>query len=587
VPPAGRADRLSSGLRPDTQHPTPDTLISYASVQLFVDRAQAARPGFRLTEANAAAIAALCDRLEGLPLALELAASRADVLTPEQMLSRLRGSTEPFDLLVSQRRDVSTRHRTLRAAMAWSYQLLSPELQRFFTCLSVFRGGWTLEAAEAVCGADCGPISSSCVDFLAQLRAASLVVAEERESDAAMRFRLLETLREFAAEQLAPPERNLLARRHFDYFLSFIQGTWNHRRPEEAKLWLQLVDVDYENIRAALEWALEADPRAALEMVDKLANYWYVRGYPAEALLYLPRAARWQSDDTILIRAAALRYAGVIAGECGEFERAKAFLEEVLALTRQVDRPAWIAVALSNLAEVELEQGRYERARALFEESIEARRKCAPDLDLSSQLAGLGDVAHSLGEYEQARACYEESLAILRRQNDERHAAQRLRDLGLLACCKGDPGKAEPLLKESLMTFQEYGDKAGIGTALKGLGDVALLRAEHAAARRHYRDSLGVFREIGRRQLVAGVLERFARLAAAEADPALSVRLLAAAQALRDTLGTPRPPNEQPEHQAQLHALRHALGEAAFTSAWQEGEALSWDQAAALTLGEE
>jgi tetratricopeptide (TPR) repeat protein len=402
-----------------------------------------------------------------------------------------------------------------------------------------------------------------------------------------MRYRLLETLREFAAEQLAPPERNLLARRHFDYFLSFIQGTWNHRRPEEAKLWLQLVDVDYENIRAALEWALEADPRAALEMVDKLENYWYVRGYPAEALLYLPRAARWQSDDTILIRAAALRYAGVIAGECGDFERAKAFLEEFLALTRQVDRPVWIAVALSNLAEVELEQGRYERAHTLFKESIEVQGERPRPVDVASPLGGLGDVARALGECASARARYEESLAIYRRENDERHAAQRLSGLGLLACDEGDPGKAEPLLTQSLMTFQEYGDKAGIGMALKGLGDVALLRAEHAAARRHYRDSLAAFREIGRRQLVAGVLERFARLAAAEADPALSVRLLAAAQALRDALGTPRPPNEQPEHKAQLHALRQALGEAAFTAAWDAGRTLSWDQAAALALGEE
>jgi predicted ATPase len=565
----------------------PDVLLSYPSVQLFVDRAQAARPEFRLTEANAAAVAALCDRLEGLPLALELAASRADVLTPEQMLSRLRGRAEPFQFLVSHRRDVSARHQTLRAAMEWSYQLLSPDQQRFFRCLSVFRGGWSLEAAEAICGSEGPSDTPSCIDFLAHLREASLVAADEVTSESGMRYRLLETVRAFAAEQMASDEQEHLARRHFDYFLFFIQGSWDHRRPEHAKLWLRRVDVDYENIRTALEWALAADPRAALEMVDKLENYWYVRGLSAEALIYLPRAAQWQSEDTIPKRSAALRYAGVIAAECGELDRARPFLEEALALMRRLGQPAWSAAALNSLANVDLEQGHYERARALFQESIAVLGEDAPDEHRSSPLSGLGDAARALGDYERARACYEESLAIYRRGNDERHSAQRLSDLGILACCEGDPVMAEPLFQQSLATFQEYGDKAGIGTALQGLGDVALLREEHATAGRYYRESLTIFREIGRRQHIAAVLERLARLAAAEADPTVSVRLLAAAQALRDTLGTPRPPSEQPGHETQAESLLQAMGEAAFTAEWDAGRALSWVRAAALALGEE
>ena len=265
------------------------------SVALFVDRAQAVRPDFQVTRSNAGAVAALCRRLEGIPLALELAAARAGVMTPTQMLARL---DQRFELLVSRHRDVTPRHRSLRAALEWSDQLLSPDLQQFFARLSVFRGGWTLEAAEAVCGCWVLGLGSSelslpniqhptpdhqppVLEFLSRLRECSLVQAEEGAEET--RFRLLETVRDYAAEQLAPEEQRELSRRHAAHYLALVERAQPALKGPEQGVWLERLEREHDNLRAVLAWSVAGgEVETGLRLGGALWWFWSLRGYLTE-----------------------------------------------------------------------------------------------------------------------------------------------------------------------------------------------------------------------------------------------------------------------------------------------------------------
>jgi tetratricopeptide (TPR) repeat protein len=244
------------------------------------------------------------------------------------------------------------------------------------------------------------------------------------------------------------------------------------------------------------------------------------------------------------------------------------------------------AAALRNLGCLAAELGDYERARALYQQSLDIRRGLWNTLMTASPLAGLGDVAVAQGDYVTARACYEESLAILREFDQQRRIALRLRDLGMVARCQGRYQQAREYLQESLALLQSYQDRAGAGVAWRYLGDVALAEGEVETARQQYRESLMLLRPLGLRKGVAAVLEGWARLEQAEERPQQATRLLGAAQALRETLGSPLPPNEQPAHAALVALLRLTLGANAFTTAWEAGRALSWEQAAALVLND-
>jgi predicted ATPase/DNA-binding SARP family transcriptional activator len=613
------------------------TLAACPSVQLFVDRAQTALPEFCLTGENAGAVAELCRQLEGLPLAIELAAARAAVLTPQQMLSRLAGTREAggrFDLLVSPRRDVSTRHRTLRATLEWSYRLLPPALQQFFARLSIFRGGWTLAAAETICSdaaiapaaflwgghlildREPDPIRPEVLSCLEQLRQSSLVLVEVDAGE--MRYRLLESVREFAAEQLTPEDQIALARRHFHYFLPLVDVRLyhpggHHLSAEQQKRWLQTLDREYANLRAALEWGLEAEPGPALFMAAGLAPYWLIRGSWAEAVAFLPRAAVYprggRADELLEMASKALLYAGEMAHEVGEYERGREWLAEAVELGRMMGSPRILAAArvfegrpageetevdrlrkmgaveyevaaLHNLGHLALDQGDLHQAGELFQRCVEIRGELWAEHPHSVTLAGLGWVAQAQGEYPAARACYEKSLALSRQTEHWRHVAQRLGDLGFLACQEREYEAARQYFEESLGIFQGFGDRMRIGLTLTGLGDAALGRGDAAAAAGHYRESLARFRELGHRKGVALALEGLAQLARTQGSDSHAVSLLASAHAVRHSIGFPLPPNEQPQQEALVADLRHALGEAAFTSAWEEGRRLPWEQAA-------
>ncbi len=522
---------------------TPDQLRLFESVQLFVDRAQAVRPDFQITPANAPALAALCERLEGLPLALELAASRAQVLTPAQMVAQL---DDRFAFLVSRRADKAARHRSLFAAVEWSFRLLAPELARFFTALSIFRGGWSLEAAEAV--AD-DPLA---LDHLAQLRECSLILTDEAP-DGAMRFRMLETLREYAQAQRTPNERADLTRRHAAYFAEFAENVQpNVAAPQQAAAFARL-ETEHDNLRVALSACQTAPPDDAdadetgLRLARTLWRFWEVRGYFAEGR-----------------------------------ERIAAVLARPGTLAEKHDAPrARVWAAAGTLA---YRQCDYDIARAHFQESRVLAERIGEKAVLALSLNGLGFVAAEQGDLAGSRDCYEASLAVARELGDGRLISVGLNNLASIAHRQKDYATARALYEQSLAVKRQAGDLRGQGVSLNNLAVVALNQADFVGARAYLREALPLRHGIGDQSGCAAVLENFARLAAREGQAARAARLYGAAEALREQIGAPAPPNERLADDDDLRPARDALGAAGFEAARAEGRDLPLDQACRYAL---
>ncbi len=631
---------------------TPEHLMTFASVQLFVDRAQAVRPDFQVTKRNASAVAALCQCLEGIPLALELAAARAQVLAPSQMLAQL---TRRFDFLVSRRRDLPERHRTLRAAIDWSYRLLSPELKRLFAYLSVFRGGWMLEAAEAVAAdaetrghGDTGTIaapprrsvtaSTDVLDDLALLRACSLIVAEE--SDSEMRFRMLETLREYAAEQLTAEEQAALARRHAHYYRALAEENEANLEGAEQGVWLRRWDAEHDNVRAALAWGMEHETETTLRLAGALEQFWMVRGHAHEGLRWLTDALertekgsgdqspepKTQNLKPSSLRAAALNKAGTLALSKGDHTLTRSLHEESLALWRELGDQRGVAHSFNSLGYVAYLQGDTAQALFLHEQSLALWRGLGDRQGIAQTLSSLGWVAFREGNFALARSLYEESLSLSREVGDKIHVADCLISLGVLNREQGNLARAHALLEESLALSRELGRTWGVASALHHLGMVASQQSDPARAHALHEESLALFRELGNPRHVAdslhelalvaiqqqdfaaagallaeglflcqglgyqsGIarrLEGFAALAAAQGQPERAVSLFGAASAWREVVGSPLPPPDRQKQDEYLLTLRQILGEPAFTAAFEAGRALTGEQAVAYALGE-
>jgi predicted ATPase/DNA-binding SARP family transcriptional activator len=469
----------------------PEQLRLYESVQLFVDRAQSVKPDFQLTPNNAGALGQLCASLEGIPLALELAATRVQVLSLSQMLLQL---DRRFDLLVSRRRDLDARHRTLRATIDWSYRLLSEDLQRFFARLSVFRGGWDLEGAERVCEE---PVA---LDHLAQLRENSLIVSEE--AGEGVRFRMLEALREYGWEKLrASGEEAALRDRHRDYFLALAEQAESQLVGAEQAVWLKRLEVEHDNLRSVLEWckAMEEGDGVGLQLAGALANFWRTRGYLSEGRAYLAETlGRPGAAAPTPVRSRALDGAGMLACDQGDYGTAKALYEESLAIRRELgDRPG-IANSLHNLGLVANFQEDYAASRALYEESLAIRREMEDRQGIASSLNNLGNMAYAVGDYGTATLLLQESLAISREIGHRWWEALALNNLGLVAKIQGDYGTAKGLHEESLAFRRKLGDRPGIATSLNDLGNVAYAVGDYGTAKALYEESLAIRRELGR-----------------------------------------------------------------------------------------
>jgi predicted ATPase/DNA-binding SARP family transcriptional activator/Tfp pilus assembly protein PilF len=523
---------------------TPEQLSQVESVRLFVDRAQAVKPDFQVTPQNALAVAELCDRLEGIPLAIELAAGRAQVLTPAQMLAQLENR---FDFLVSRRRDVAARHRTLREAIEWSFRLLAPDLQRFFAGLSVFRGGWSLEAAETVCEAgaseDAGPGPGLALDYLAQLRDCSLILTEEAGPGAsAMRFRMLETLRAYATEQLTAGERAALRERHRDCFLALAEAAEPHLLDAEQMAWLERLETEHDNLRAATEWrGTQESAGAGLRLAIALRRFWEIRGYAREGRLYLADLlAQEQAAPRTALRASALIGAGRLAEVQGDYAAARALYEESLAIARESGERPGLAESLYHLGVLAQEQGDYGAARLLLEESLAIRREFGDSAGVAASLNALGNVASHRGDYAAARRLYEESLTLRRALEDRRGIAASLTNLGLLLHEQGDAASARALHTESLALHRALGDKSGAAASLTNLGRVATDEGDFAAARTLFEETLAIRRELGEKQGIATSLNNLGVVALYQEDFPAARAFFEESLTLRRLLGARR-----------------------------------------------
>ena len=475
-----------------------------ASAQLFVNRAQAARPDFQLTSNNSAAVAELCHKMEGIPLAIELIAARAPVLSPTQMLERL---DHRFDLLVSRRGDKTGRHRSLWAAIAWSYDLLTPNLQSFFNQLSVFRGGFTVESAQEVCE------EPQAVELLTQLRERSLIVTEEIGTG--MRFRLLETLREFAVEQLDPEQQQVIRCRHALYLMGLaekLQPQWKTSKQGEA---LTLLDAESDNLRVALAYCtgdLEevetGEPvwgrcETGLRLAGALGNYWTIRGQLREGLEWLESALAFGGCG--LTRATALAEAGWMHAGLGRYAVARTILTEALGICRDLGDRAALAAALRKRGVAALWQGENALAAADLEESLVLCRELGDDAGAASALNSLGVLEDEWRlNKAAARVLYLEAIALFRKCGDRRWESYCLHNLGNICHSFGDNDQAEILLRQSLDLADSLGDLWQRAYCLRSLGDVQKARGDFAGAIVLLSDGRALCGKLGDRMSEAG-----------------------------------------------------------------------------------
>ena len=491
---------------PDEHEEAPDRLARSEAVRLFVERARLVAPTFALTAENAASVAELCRRLDGLPLAIELAAARVRLLRVEQIVARLN---DRFRLLTGGSRTVQPRQQTLRAALDWSHDLLSKPEQTLLRRLSVFAGGFTLEAVEGICA---GPEldAAQALDLLAQLVDKSMVLVETADSGAAVaRYRLLESIREYCHERArAAGEVVWLRGRHQAWFLALAEEAQRRGGGPEQVAWLDRLETEYDNLQAALGWR-DQDPASnvlRLRLGGALWRFWEVRGRLREGRDWLEAILTEAGHDAPAARAGALNGAGNLARDVGDYERGAAHHTEALGLRRQIGDPRDIARSLNNLGVIAHDRARYAEAEAFFSEAIQSWRAAGDDELLPLTLNNLGRTRRFQGDFERAVVLGQEALVLFRANDHAWGTAQELSNLADTALYQGDLASARPLYEESLRLRRLVGDRRGIGVALNSL---ALLRGrtgELDVARELAAEALALRRDLGDRRGIGGSL---------------------------------------------------------------------------------
>ena len=605
---------------PDLTHlPELAALTNLPSVALFLQRAQAARPEFQLTSTNARAVAEICVRLDGLPLAIELAAARMKLLSPQVLLARL---SRRLAILTGGARDLPTRQQTLRNTIEWSYQLLSIEEQRLFRWLSIFVSGCTFQAAEAVCdGSDDG--SGDVFDGVASLIDKSLLqrVEQTGEENEEPRLQMLETIREYGLEVLTANGEGEVARQaHANYFLSLVEEAEPALKGPSLVTWLERLEREHNNLRAALQWTIESGrTETALRFGIALERFWVVRGHRNEGLAFLERALDGSDGVATDVRAKALLAAARLAFIQSNYDQGETLAKESLTLFRKLGDRRGIALSLDRLGMAEWRRGDFPAARVLLEEDLPLFKEIDDKDRVAWSLFTLGLLNNKQGEYSRAYTLFEESLTLFRALGNKRGIAASLTQLaGTLFVSQGNQTMIYPLLKEGLSLDREVGDKEGMAVASLLLGWVALKQGDvattrsrveeslvlyremehregmaealsllgkteatlgdYASARTLYEDSLAMAQEIGDKELIASGLEGLASVVAMQGEPAWATRLWGTAEALREAIGAPLQPVEQADYDHAVTEVRSDLGEEIFALTWAEGRTMKAEQ---------
>jgi predicted ATPase/class 3 adenylate cyclase len=557
-----------------------DGLRRVPAIALFVARATARSPNFALTAENAATVAEICRRLDGLPLAIELAAARIRLLPPAQLLSRL---DKRLPMLTGGTRDMPQRLRTMRDAIAWSHDLLSEDEQALFRRLGVFAGGCTLAAVDAVAGQrEQGPaepeISEANLGVLTALVEHSLVQRGVHDGDEP-RYWLLDTTREYALERLeANGEVDTTRQRAAAYFLKLAEQAEPHLSGPEQQAWMDRLETEHDNLRAALNWSLEADDvETGLRLATSLTTFWYIRGHAREGRRWLEATAEQARRHPSLaaLRAKAMSGAAYHAAYgLGDFPSAFALAEASLALAQDTGDKPEIARALYRLGSVASQRGEDQRAATYFTEALAVYREIGDEFGIASSLSSLGLLATVLGEPKRAADLLTDALARFRALGERRGAAMTLGNLGHLAREQGDLEDAVKYQEEALSLNRQLGFKRGEAIELDRLADIIISQGDFRRARSLYIESLPLWREINDPVDLAEWLELFAALEAAD-HPVLAARYVGAAANLRETIGHAQASARKPDEGESAKNVLAALGTEAFQEHWEAGRAES------------
>ena len=604
---------------PDTRHlPKIEALAQYPAVALFIQCAQSVKPDFDLTNTNAAIIAQICTRLDGLPLAIELAAARLKLLPPQALLARLE---KRLQVLTGGTRDMPARQQTLHNTIAWSYELLNAQEQRLFRRLSVFVGSFRLEAVEALCAAF-GDMTIPLLEAVTSLVDKNLLMQVEQEGDEPLLLQL-DTIREFGLEYLAASGELETARKaHAEYYLALAEEAEPELLVARQAMWLKQLEQEQENLRAALLWWLEQkEIAAALRLGSALRRFWLIRGHLSEGRQWLERALMESKEVGASVRAKALNTAALLSGLQGDFSRSEALCQESLALLRASGNTRLMVDSLWVLGRLATERCDFAKARLLGEQALALSRKAEDKWSIALSLHRLGSTAFYQGKYDTARSLLQESLALFKENEDTYFAGEVLRCLadvfisqgddaraqtsteeslrlsrelgfkwniawslsllGHIALHQGDAATARSLLEESLALHKEVGDLQGIARSCSLLATVAALGHDRTTARALYEESLSIAGKLGNRWFIALYLEGLGEVAVDQGEPAWAVRLWGAADTLRKAIGAPMPPVERASYESMLSTARAQLGEEVFAMTWAEGQSMSPEQALA------
>jgi predicted ATPase/class 3 adenylate cyclase len=588
--------RVSSLSVPDTDRsPAAGELSRYDAVRLFLDRVRLRLPNFDLTEENGPAVAEVCRKLEGMPLAIELAAARVGTLSVGQISERL---TNSLKLLTSGGRTAAARQRTLRGTLDWSYDLLAERERVLFRRLSVFAGGWTLETAEAVVPAEDAE-GSDMVGMLSALADKSLVVVD-MSRDGGVRCRLLEPVRQYALEKLEKGgELGAIRHGHLEFFLALAEKAEPELVGAEQAEWLKRLEVELDNLRAALSWALgQGRTELGLRMGTALWRFWIMSARYGEGRKWLEAALAVEGEAPVLVRAKAALVAGYLAAGQGVYMRSQPHLEEALALYRSSGSAEGVAMTLATLGILASYKGDLERGNELYKESFDRYRKLGDPWQFSGALRalaadlfvrllrGLAREPEDKGNFTRAVALREEALTLSRKWGDSAGVALSLLGLGYLAIDRDDPERAVKHLEESLVLAREV--YAGIVPhILVGLGDAALIQGDNERALRVYKETLAICRKTGQELTDTGVLEGMASLAAALEDDARAARLWGALESALQAIGATWTPDDLALYEPYLDAARSRLGEAAWEAALAEGRNMALEEVIEYALEEE
>ena len=603
-------------------------LSQYEAVALFISRAQAVQPDFQVTATNARTIAEICMRLDGLPLAIELAAARLKLLPPQALLARL---DQRLQVLTSGARDAPVRQQSLRNTIAWSYDMLHTEEQRLFRRLSAFVGGCTLKSVEAICASLDGSNGAVVVlERVASLIDKSLLQQTEREGEEP-RLVMLETIREYGLAALATSgEMEITRQAHAAYYLALAEAAEPELVGPQQAVWLERLEREYDNLRAALQWSLEqaGEEEArqrhelALRLAAALMRFWTGRGHYREGQDFLERALAGSKTVAAPLQVKALQAAALMAFEQGDLDRAEALSEECLPRCRDLGDTAGMAHSLGLLGHIASNRSNFVVASSRTEEALALSREVGDIEGIACSLFRLAQPLHHRGEYARAFSLYEESLALSREVGDIGGVTWSLFGLAkVLFSSQGDPATVRALLEEALALCREVGNKESMSFGLADLGEVVLQQGDAVEARARLQESLGLAREIGKKEYMASSLRLLGRVAAFQGDypaararyqeslaigsqgshnlnipsslegladvvamqgePAWAARLWGTAQALRQARGIPLPPVYRADYDRVVAAACSQHGEQAFAAAWAQGRTMAPEQALA------